>query len=156
MVVCNYYLITIGGGWSNMNRKAAVMSELEILDYCHDSDVEKISVRTDSDGKMNTNIHAVIHKDCGCERWNDKRFVVSLRDVLVSSYDLVAYSGGNDLLDGVEYEVSRELMDKVEAAVGAGGKEPKCYIKITFVSGSVMEAACDEIEVKMKEEKERQ
>ncbi|MBN2842967.1 MAG: hypothetical protein JXM68_07745 [Sedimentisphaerales bacterium] len=123
-------------------RKGDCMHKFEALDYCHDSTVNKIIVETLNDERK-ISIIATFHSDTCCADYDDKTFIISLGGILLSKHIIYGYCLGDELIDGVDYLVSNDMLEEIKNYK----HKPKQYITITFISGSKMEVACDSIDV---------
>ncbi len=122
------------------------MHGFEALDYCHDSAVSKIIVETVNDERK-IRIMATFSYDTGCVDYDDKSFVISFDYILLCRHTICGRCAGDELIGGVDYQVSNDMLNKINSLVRKGMKEPKYYITIAFISGSKMEVACDFMDV---------
>lgn len=124
------------------------ITDMEQLEYLHDAIVTEITyVYTNS--SKDIRIVAVCDDDSGHLIWSGKTVIVTLSNVLRASGVLLGHVAGPDTIQSFSEGASGDMTQAVEELCSIGIVAPKAFLRLTLHSGSQIEIAFDEIDVRV-------
>ena len=121
----------------------------EVFDYLHDADIVEIRFFCTSDGCRNLTIALLCDSDTGSLRWNRKKLVFHLHDIVRSSHVVVDAMHAPEQLNSWTEEISPALQRDLLANAAVGLLSTGQRFCLRFHTGSVLEGVCRKLLVEM-------
>lgn len=121
----------------------------EVFDYLHDADIVEIRLTCTSDGCRDLTIALLCDADTGSLKWNRKKLVFHLHDIVLSSHVVVGAMQAPEKLNSWTEEISPALQRDLVANAAFGLLSTGQQFCLRFHSGSVLEGVCRELQLEL-------
>ncbi len=124
------------------------INDLEQLEYLHDAIVSEVAFVYKGNSKA-IKIITICDSDCGYRDWSGKAVTVTLSNVLRASGVVLGHIAGQDIINSFSEGASEDMQRSIQVMCDIGIFAPKIFLRLAFHSGSEIEIACDEIDVRV-------
>ena len=118
---------------------------IEELQWLHDSDVFKIECDTSQNSGWSISLTMHGHPDSGYAPWEGRHLIVKAIRIMASRHTVFSVQG-TETFDDINSGVSSEFRERVLKGMSADTRF-NIEFTMTFISGSVLEVICQELQV---------
>jgi hypothetical protein len=127
------------------------LTDFEVLEYLHDAVVTTLVYRLDADNRREFALTVVCHPDAGYPKWDGKRIVIRLHDLILANHFVFGAVTGREQIDSWHSQLSPSMAAELQRLAASGSRASGYPFLVTFHSGSVLEGICRHILVEVDE-----
>jgi hypothetical protein len=127
------------------------LTDLDVLDYLHDADVTSLVYRLDADNRREIVLSVDCHPDSGCPKWDGKRIVIRLHDLILATHLVYGAQAGREEINSWDSRLTPWMVSERRRLAAAGVNVFGRPFSVAFHSGSALAGICKHIFVEVDE-----
>jgi hypothetical protein len=124
------------------------LDDVNQLEYLHDATVSEVILGYSGDSK-DLRMVVTCDEECGHPDWAGKTVTVIFSNLLRAAGTWLGHVVGQDAVSSIGEGGSIDMKQSIEALCRMGIAPPRRLLRLTLHSGSEIDIACDEVDIRV-------